>query len=44
MLSFDGKLLSATQNKHLPIQNLPTGIYLLVLESEQVGNHKIIKN
>lgn len=46
LLSYDGKLLLETQNKYLSIQDLPTGIYLLVLESEsgQIGNHKIIKN
>lgn len=46
LLSYDGKLLLETQNKHLSIQDLPTGIYLLVLESEsgQIGNQKIIKN
>jgi hypothetical protein len=46
LLSYDGKLLLETQNKHLSIQNLPIGIYLLILESEsgQIGNQKIIKN
>ncbi|WP_262887786.1 hypothetical protein [Flavobacterium bernardetii] len=44
MFSFDRKLLLETQNKHLSIKDLPIEIYLLVLESEQVGNQKIIKN
>jgi hypothetical protein len=46
LFSFDGKLLLETQNKHLSIQQIPSGIYLLVLETEsgQIGNQKIIKN
>jgi hypothetical protein len=46
LLSYDGKILLETQNKHLSIQNLPSGIYLLVLKSKsgQIGNQKIIKN
>lgn len=32
MFSYDGKLLLETQNMHLSIHQIPSGIYLLILE------------
>lgn len=46
LVSYDGKLLLESQNKHLSIHNFPSGVYFLILETEsgQIGNQKIIKN